>query len=132
MTNGVWPIGQKCTGNSCTSVWFVLFVTCLVFPTTFIQHGYAAEERTPVVFIPGILGSVLARRDDPKDIVFGILPDSIDRFAELQLPWDLSENSLVSVDIVREVKGPKGGDQYNLFIQRMANRLSKIPQIRRL
>lgn len=98
----------------------VLFVLIAVFGAMFARPSEAADERTPVVFIPGVLGSVLARRDDPKDIVFGILPDSIDRFAELQLPWDLSENSLVSVDIVREVKGPKGGDQYNLFIQRMA------------
>ena len=70
----------------------VLFTLIAVFGAMFARPSEAADQRTPVVFIPGVLGSVL---DDPKDIVFGILPDSLDRFAELQLPWDRSENPLV-------------------------------------
>jgi pimeloyl-ACP methyl ester carboxylesterase len=97
----------------------VALVMAALFSATSVPVANAANGRTPVIFIPGVLGSLLARKDDPKDIVFGILPDSINRFGELLLPPDLSNNELISVDVVRVVKGPRGGDQYNLFVDRM-------------
>jgi pimeloyl-ACP methyl ester carboxylesterase len=79
----------------------------------------AAAARTPLIFIPGVLGSMLVRKDDPRDVVFGRLPDSLDRFGELQLPLDLAQNQLVSKDILRVVEGSGGGDQYNVLIARL-------------
>lgn len=95
-------------------------VMSLLFVATSVPAAKAADGRTPVVFIPGVLGSLLARKDKPEDIVFGKLPDTINRFDELLLPPDLKDNKLISVDVVRVVRGGKGGgDQYNLLVKRM-------------
>ena len=48
-------------------------VMALLFVATSAPQAQAANGRTPVIFIPGVLGSLLARKDDPKDIVFGKL-----------------------------------------------------------
>lgn len=81
-----------------------------------------AQERVPVVFIPGIGGSLLADRAAPDKIVFGSVKQSMDQFAKLELPADRSKNRLFATDILRQAQRARGDsvDQYNLLIARFA------------
>ncbi len=82
----------------------------------------AAQERVPVVFIPGIGGSLLADKAQPQKIVFGSVKQSMDQFAKLELGLDRSKNRMIATDILREAQRARGDsvDQYNLLMKRFA------------
>jgi hypothetical protein len=53
-----------------------------------------AQSRVPLVFVPGIGGSVLADRATKK-VYFGGIKQTMDQFARLELPIDRSKDKLV-------------------------------------
>lgn len=84
--------------------------------------GAVAQERVPIVFVPGIGGSLLADQATPQKIVFGSVKQSMDQFAKLELPADRAKNRLIATDILREAQRARGDsvDQYNLLMARFA------------
>lgn len=80
-----------------------------------------AQSRVPLVFVPGIGGSVLADKATQK-IYFGGIKQTMDQFARLELPVDRAKDKLVSVDVLRQVQRARGDhiDQYDLLIARLA------------
>jgi len=84
--------------------------------------GAQAQERVPIVFIPGIGGSLLADRAAPQKTIFGNVKQSMDQFAKLELPGNHGKNRLVATDILREAQRARGTevDQYNLLMDRFA------------
>ncbi len=80
-----------------------------------------AQGRVPVVFIPGIGGSVLAEKANPQKVYFGGVKQTLDLFAKLELPLDRSKDKLVSTDILRKAQLARGSyvDQYDLIINRL-------------
>ena len=81
-----------------------------------------AQQRVPIVFIPGIGGSLLADKAMPQKTIFGSVKQSMDQFAKLELPVDRSKNRFVATDILREAERARGDsvDQYNLLMARFA------------
>ncbi len=80
-----------------------------------------AQGRVPIVFIPGIGGSVLAEKANPQKIYFGGVKQTMDLFAKLELPIDRSKDKLVATDILREAQLARGTyvDQYKLIVNRL-------------
>lgn len=80
-----------------------------------------AQERVPLIFMPGIGGSVLAEKANPSKIYFGGVKQAMDQFAKLELPLDRSKDKLVSTDLLRKVQRARGDyiDQYILLIRRL-------------
>jgi pimeloyl-ACP methyl ester carboxylesterase len=81
-----------------------------------------AQSRVPIIFLPGIGGSVLAEKANPQKVYFGGVKQAMDQFAKLELPVDRAKDKLVSVDILRSAQLARGTyvDQYNLVINRLA------------
>ncbi len=79
-----------------------------------------AQGRVPIVFVPGIGGSVLADKATKK-VYFGGIKQTMDQFARLELPVDRSKDRLVSTDVLRQVQRARGSyvDQYDLLIARL-------------
>jgi len=84
--------------------------------------GLAAQERVPIVFIPGVGGSLLADKATPQKTIFGSVKQSMDQFAKLELLPDRSKNRFVATDILRQAQRARGDsvDQYNLLLARFA------------
>lgn len=81
-----------------------------------------AQGRVPVIFIPGIGGSVLAEKANPEKIYFGGVKQTMDQFGKLELPIDRSKDKLAATDILRKAQLARGSyvDQYDLIINRLA------------
>ena len=84
--------------------------------------GVQAQQRVPIVFIPGIGGSLLADKATPQKTIFGSVKQSMDQFAKLELQADRSKNRFVATDILRQAERARGDsvDQYNLLLARFA------------
>lgn len=80
----------------------------------------AAAARDPVVFVPGIGGSVLT--DSSNKMYYGGVKQTLDRFSALQLPIDYSKNKLRASEIVMTVQMLRGSSakQYELLVDRLA------------
>jgi len=105
------------------NVWAILRASLLgIVATVAWGAGAWAQERVPVVFIPGIGGSLLADQATPQKIVFGSVKQSMDQFAKLELPADRAKNRLVATDILRQAQRARGDsvDQYILLMARFA------------
>lgn len=80
-----------------------------------------AQDRVPIIFIPGMGGSVLAEKANPTKIYFSGVKQAMDQFAKLELPIDRSKDKLISTDVLRKVQRARGDyiDQYALVINRL-------------
>lgn len=80
-----------------------------------------AQTRVPVIFLPGIGGSILAEKANPQKVYFGGVKQAMDQFAKLELPIDRSKDKLISTDILRSAQLARGTyvDQYNLMVNRL-------------
>lgn len=101
----------------------IVHVAVLALVATIAGNEAAkAQERVPIVFIPGIGGSLLADRTQPQKVIFGSVKQSMDQFAKLELLPDRSKNRFIATDILREAQRARGDsvDQYNLLMKRFA------------
>lgn len=80
-----------------------------------------AQGRVPIVFIPGIGGSVLVDKAPPNKVFFGGVKQSMDQFAKLELPIDRGKDKLVASDILRHIQLARGTetDQYALLLAQL-------------
>ena len=114
---------MKASNRTCRAAWAMSSIVLAGLWLAFGAFAAQAQGRVPVVFIPGVGGSVLAEKANPQKIYFGGVKQTMDLFAKLELPIDRSKDKLIATDILRKAQLARGSyvDQYDLIINRLAS-----------